>query len=67
VADRALDGREAQPKCALHLIHLVVHVGDLERRIDEAMKIDDLAVAGRSKKTNADLLGLRRGASAAPL
>jgi hypothetical protein len=48
VADRALDRREAQPERPLHLVHLVVHVRDLERRIDQAMKIDDLAVAGRA-------------------
>ena len=46
MADDALDHRKAPPQPALQRIHHVVHGADRKRRIDLAVKIDDLAVAG---------------------
>ena len=46
VADDALDGRESAGAAALERVHQIVHRADRKRRIDAAVKIDDLAVGG---------------------
>src|ERR1700681_2609028 len=46
VADDALDQGKAPPQPVFQRIDRVMHGADRKRRIDPAMKIDDLAVAG---------------------